>query len=110
LLLVEDDLYSAKSLRLLLTNWGFDVTVAGTVAEATAALAAPFDHMILDLMLPDGDGAQLLRLVREKKLATKVTVTTGVADIERLGAVRSLLPTEVLPKPIDLSKLMALLR
>src|SRR5690606_10765905 len=73
LLLVDDDAYSAKALRLLLTNWGCDVTVAGSIAEAKAALTEGFNHIILDLMLPDGDGAELLRLVRHKNLATKVT-------------------------------------
>jgi two-component system response regulator PilR (NtrC family) len=110
LLLVDDDAFSAKSLRLLLTNWGYDVTVASSIADAKAALARPFEFMILDLMLPDGDGAELLRYVRQHKLPTKVTVTTGVSDHDRLKDVRSLQPTEVLSKPIDLSKLMSLLR
>jgi len=110
LLLVDDDAFSAKSLRLLLTNRGYDVTVAASVAEARASLAAPFEFMILDLMLPDGDGADILRHVRQQKLPTKVTVTTGVSDPDRLKDVRSLQPTEVLSKPIDLTKLMSLLR
>jgi two-component system response regulator PilR (NtrC family) len=110
LLLVDDDAFSAKSLRLLLTNWGYDVTVAASIAEARAALGTPFDFMILDLMLPDGDGADILRHVRQQKLPTKVTVTTGVSDQDRLKDVRSLQPTEILSKPIDLSKLMSLLR
>lgn len=107
---MDDDAFSAKSLRLLLNNWGYDVTVVGTIADARAAMGDSFDHMILDLMLPDGDGADLLRLVRQKNLATKVTVTTGVSDQDRLKDVRSLRPDEVLSKPIDLAKLMSVLR
>jgi DNA-binding response OmpR family regulator len=108
--LVDDDAFSAKSLRLLLNNWGYDVIVASNIAEAKAALADSYDHMILDLMLPDGDGAELLRLVRHKNLPTKVTVVTGVSDQDRLKDVRSLRPHELLSKPIDLAKLMSVLR
>lgn len=107
---MDDDAFSAKSLRLLLTNWGYDVIVAASIAEARCALDGQFDHMILDLMLPDGDGAELLRLIRQKDLATKVTVVTGVSDQDRLKDVRSLRPHELLAKPIDLAKLMAVLR
>ena len=110
MLLVEDDVYSAKSLRLLLTHRGFDVTVAATIADAMACLARETPaHLIIDLMLPDGDGADLLRHVRDCKLPTRVTVATGVSDPERLNDVRSLQPAEILTKPIDLAKLMAVL-
>jgi two-component system response regulator QseB len=110
LLLVDDDALSAKSLRLLLTNWGYDVTMVSTVSEAEIALASPFEFMILDLMLPDGDGADILRLVRQQQLPTKVMVTTGVSDLERLHNVRQLKPTDILSKPLDLTKLISLLR
>ncbi len=60
-LVVEDD----ENLRLVLQDnledEGYAVAVAGTAAEARAALADPFDLLILDLMLPDGDGYSLCR-------------------------------------------------
>jgi CheY-like chemotaxis protein len=110
LLLVEDDAYSAKSLRLLLTNWGYDVTVVATIAEATAALEARPSHMVLDLMLPDGDGIALLKLIRDRGLPIKVAITTGVSDPDRLRQARAMNPADVLTKPIDLAKLMSVLQ
>jgi two-component system OmpR family response regulator len=78
---VEDDDASAQALRLILRRYGWQVEVASTISAANAYLDAHTpDVILLDLMLPDGEGASILRRVRERGLASKVTVTTASSD------------------------------
>lgn len=110
MLLVEDDPTSAKSLKFLLVGRGFDVTIAGTLAAAIDGLASNPSHVLIDLMLPDGDGISLLSAIRAEKLPIWVGVLTGVNDPDRLAAVNNLSPALMLHKPVDLSKLFAALQ
>ena len=57
-------------------------------------------------MLPDGDGIQVLQSLRANGSAARVAVTTAVGDMNRLDAVRSLNPTALLQKPIDVNRLL----
>src|SRR4051812_14654878 len=64
-LFVEDEPSIAGPFSSALTREGFDPVVCGTLAEAHAALAAGEpDLVLLDLMLPDGDGRDLARSIR----------------------------------------------
>jgi len=110
LLLVEDDATSAKSMKFLLNGRGFDVTVATTLADAVDALASQPSHILIDLMLPDGDGMSLLSAIRAEKLPVWVGVLTGVSDPDRLAAVTKLSPALLLQKPVDLAKLFRALQ
>jgi CheY-like chemotaxis protein len=74
------------------------------------------DYILLDLMLPDGDGLEILRRVRAQQAdcpaggeggATRVIVTTAVSDPEMIRAVRDLQPHRLLRKPIDLVDLLS---
>lgn len=68
ILFVEDDVSIARLVSSLLLDQGYRVEVAGTLADARHLLAdEPFDLILLDRMLPDGDG---LDLVRELKSDT----------------------------------------
>jgi two-component system response regulator QseB len=106
ILIVEDDLTSLNALRLILANRGYDVVPAATLAEALRLLDESFTAVILDLMLPDGDGIEILRQVRGSTMSTRVLVTTASSDISRLERVRALRPDKLLRKPIDLSELL----
>ncbi len=104
-LLVEDDPTSRRALGTALQRRGWSVCLAATVAEAKGRLDHGLepDVVLLDLMLPDGDGGDVLRDVRERGLDAKVAVCTGVADAERLNRVIALGPNAVFTKPLDLS-------
>ena len=65
-----------------------------------------YDCIILDLMLPDGDGVGLLQEIRARQLPVRVLVTTAVSDPKRVQHVRSLAPEKMLRKPIDLAELL----
>ena len=110
LLLVEDDLATSRALRVLLARKGWDVQVAETLAEAFRHLENLPEWLVLDLMLPDGDGTSLLKKVRDEKLNVRVAVTTGSIDATRLRKVSELRPDLFLTKPIDLDALFEGLR
>jgi DNA-binding response OmpR family regulator len=68
ILLVEDDGPTRRALRGILMRMGWEVGVADTVSKAIAQLRlrpAP-TCLILDLMLPDGRGEEVLEFVREQ--------------------------------------------
>src|SRR3954453_8261746 len=98
---IEDDWTTRKSMRSLFLQLGYAVETAGTVAEGLDLLDPPPDFLILDLMLPDGDGADLLRRVRSARLPTRVAGTTGMTDPEQLEAVSELGPEGLLTKPVS---------
>lgn len=77
-LLVEDDRNLREALAEALGDEGYAVEAAATLADARAALrrAAP-EVLLLDLMLPDGDGAALCQEVKRAGLGTRVLMLTA---------------------------------
>jgi two-component system KDP operon response regulator KdpE len=65
-LVCDDEVQILRALRIILRDAGFEVITAGTVKEAidAASLKAP-QAAILDLILPDGDGVEICRSIRE---------------------------------------------
>jgi DNA-binding response OmpR family regulator len=64
------------------------------------------EWILLDLMLPDGNGSELLRRVRAGQVPGKVCVITGCAS-GMLNEVRRLEPDHVFTKPLDVDGLLA---
>ncbi|NDW06575.1 winged helix-turn-helix domain-containing protein [Jiella pacifica] len=111
ILIVEDDEILGNGLTVGLAMHGFTPDLAVSVAEADAALlAGGFSAVALDVMLPDGNGHDLLRLMRRRGDATPVLMLTaldGVADrIQGLDGGAD----DHLGKPFDLDELAARLR
>ena len=105
-LLIEDDPTSANALRVLLTMHGCEVAIARSLEQGLDLLRTQPSAIVVDLMLPDGDGIEILRRVRESGVPIKVVVTTAVGDPARLAEVHRLEPDCVLRKPIDLGELL----
>jgi response regulator of citrate/malate metabolism len=85
------------------------VCEAGTLAEALDCLAPqPPDWILLDLMLPDGCGTQLLRKVRADHISSKTCVITGCAS-ELLNEARRAGAQHIFTKPLHVDGLMKLL-
>ena len=62
MLLVEDSALVADALRILLEEYGYQVSLADSLASARASLdASKPDVVLLDVTLPDGDGLSLAR-------------------------------------------------
>lgn len=67
ILIVEDDSSLAMGMEYTLKNEGFEVLLAKSVKEGLDAMEnKTFDLAILDIMLPDGDGYELCKVIRQK--------------------------------------------
>jgi DNA-binding response OmpR family regulator len=86
----------------------FEVHEAGCLAEAHGALSVRFDWVLLDLMLPDGNGMELLRRIKSQRLAAKVCVISGCCT-ELFDEARATGAHETLVKPIDVDYLLQML-
>jgi|KBSMisStaDraftv2_1062788.scaffolds.fasta_scaffold14524_5 DNA-binding NtrC family response regulator len=108
-LLVDDDADTLASLEELIAREGFTVATASSLnaAREQMILQRP-DVVLLDLVLPDGDGMDLFQDV-ESRATTEVVMITGHASIEtsiealRLGA------ADYLIKPVNIKQLKAIL-
>jgi two-component system, OmpR family, copper resistance phosphate regulon response regulator CusR len=77
-LIIEDEPKLRRSLQRGLQEAGYVVATAGTTAEGTRRIDDELpDAVILDLMLPDGDGLDLLRSLRHDGRSTPVLVVTA---------------------------------
>lgn len=81
-LLVEDDPQLAENVRRLLRRQKHVVDVAGTLSTAKAALAGDaYEVVLLDRLLPDGDGTELMDFARRECLSTRFIVVSALDDI-----------------------------
>ena len=75
LLLVEDDSDASSFIKYVLEQEEFDVQVAQTVGEAREALAGhPADLVVIDRGLPDADGIELCREMRDRPSLARTPV------------------------------------
>lgn len=89
ILVVEDELLTRRTLQELLQREGFTVMTVGTVAEAMGEVQRrAYDLIVLDILLPDGDGLVACKRIRERHrmpiviLSTKRQLQDRVAGLE----------------------------
>ncbi len=78
ILLIEDNDYIIKGIKYLLEANNFKVTVAKNLQEASKLIENKYDLIILDLMLPDGDGLKFY----QENLKNKATLVLTAKDDE----------------------------
>ena len=111
IVIVEDQLSLQASLQRGLTEEGFEVLTAGTGQSAYALLQRePVDAILLDLMLPDGDGLTLLRRLRSEEMRVPVLVVTAKDSIRDRVIGLDSGADDYLVKPFDFEELLARLR
>src|SRR4051812_26921900 len=80
-LVVDDDRTLTLLVRRLLEEEGFAVDVADLLEDGrTLAMVNDYDAIVLDLVLPDGNGIPLIQSLRRDGKATPLIVLTGTAD------------------------------
>jgi len=108
LLMIDDDARLAAMVRDYLAASGFTVDLAGDIAGGLAALRAePPELLILDLMLPDGDGLDACRRLRAEGYTLPILMLTAKGDpIERVIGLE-IGADDYLPKPFEPRELLA---
>ena len=107
-LIVDDSLTVRMDLGDAFQAAGFSPTLASTVAEARRALEQrPYALVILDVVLPDGDGLALLREVKASSPTTPVMLLSAESEVAaRLRGLRTG-ADEYVGKPYDMSYVLA---
>jgi len=108
ILIVEDSTLVTDAFRILFSETGYDVDVAGTVAEAIErGTANTADIMLLDLSLPDGNGLEVLEALRERGASPRATLAmTGRDDAKTRRTCLEAGCAEVLLKPLPIGDLL----
>ncbi len=100
LLVVDDELNMRRILGAILQGDGHDVVEAAGVDEARRAFAAsPFDLVVTDQRMPDGDGLSLLASCREVDPTVPVVLVTAYATVELAVDAMRQGAFDVVPKP-----------
>lgn len=111
LLVVEDDANILELLSASLRFAGFDVTTATTGSEGvTQALRTPPDLVVLDVMLPDLDGFEVIKLMRAEGARVPVVFLTARDTTEDKIRGLTLGGDDYVTKPFSLEELTARIR
>ena len=108
-LVVDDETDAAEMMAALIAAEGFSVASAGSIRDARRKMAMqPPDVVLLDLMLPDGSGMQLVEDVKALPRA-EVVLITGHASVETSVQALRLGAADYLVKPLNLKQLRGVL-
>ena len=108
ILLIEDDAATAQSIQLMLKSEGYicDTTDLGEDGLEIGKLY-DYDIMILDLMLPDIDGYEVVRRLREARVETPILILSGLSEADNKIKGLGFGADDYLTKPFDKRELIA---
>ncbi|MBF9036795.1 ActR/PrrA/RegA family redox response regulator transcription factor [Rhodobacterales bacterium HKCCE2091] len=110
LLLVDDDEPFLRRLQRAMEKRGFEVEAVDSVAAGTAAATArPPAYAVIDLRLEDGNGLDVVEVLRERRPDCRVVVLTGYGAIATAVAAVKIGATDYLSKPADANDITAAL-
>ena len=119
ILLVEDDQALAMGIEYALREEGYDVRIAGDCRSARHLCVSGdqknkdifrFEAVLLDVMLPDGTGYDLLQSFREEGITSPVIFLTAVSDEGNVVRGLDLGADDYITKPFRIRELMSRLR
>lgn len=110
-LVVDDDATLTTVVRRLLEEDGYAVDVAGNAEDGrTLAMVNDYDAIVLDLVLPDGNGISILQGLRRDGKKTPIIVLTGTKDSDVTVRALDAGADDYLTKPINFGEFKARIR
>ncbi|MGY9014414.1 MAG: response regulator transcription factor CtrA [Rhodospirillales bacterium] len=108
ILLVEDDPTTAQSIEMMLKSEGM-VVDATDLGEDGLEIGKLYDYdlIVLDLMLPDMDGLEVLRRLRDSRVETPVLILSGLTEPDKKVKGLGIGADDYLTKPFDKAELLA---
>lgn len=110
-LVIEDEQRIARSIKkgLELERYAVDLAFSGPEGFSLAC-TEEYDLVILDLMLPEMDGVEIAKKLREKKIQTPILMLTAKSQIDEKVAGLNAGADDYLTKPFSFEELLARLR
>ena len=111
ILLAEDEISIARALKLMLEKHQYTVDMVHKGAVALHFIrSVPYDALVLDIMMPEMDGLELLTAVRKMGIKTPALFLTAKGEIEDRVAGLDAGADDYLPKPFATSEFLARVR
>src|SRR5262245_57742512 len=109
ILVVDDEPIIADNLRLILERQGYEVEAAGSTVSAMLCMEErEFSLGLVDLVLPDGDGLHLLRLLKTKDPSLEIIIMTGHSSIAKAVEATKQGAFYFVSKPFDAEEMLTL--
>ena len=106
-MVVDDEEELRQLLTKILRQEGFQVAAARSGREALALVEQePPDLIILDLVMPEMDGLETLKRLRERGVTAKVVILTAYGTAQQTREAMALDVREFIGKPFDLDRLI----
>ena len=107
ILILEDDITFSLMLKTWLGRKGFEVSSVSSVSDARSRIEdASFDLILSDLRLPDGDGIDLLKWIKENNFVIPLIMMTSYAEIQTAVQAIKLGASDYIAKPLNPEELL----
>ena len=105
-LLVDDEKEFLEIMSERLTARGMEVTTAESAGQALSIIEKQtFDAIIMDFQMPEMDGMEALKAIKDKKPELQIILLTGYATVQKTVEAMKVGATDFLEKPADLEAL-----
>ncbi len=110
-LIVDDEPDTLELVKLVLESGGFETLLAKSGIEAVAQIEKKPDLVLLDIMMPDMDGWDVFRKIKEKDSTIPIAILTAKAqNIDRLLGLHVLKADDYITKPFGKNELIGKVR
>ncbi len=111
ILIVDDDENIRNTMKTILEDEGYIVDLAATGSEAVQKTKnAAYNVALLDIRLPDMEGVELLKLIKETVPRTRKIMVTGYPSMQNAISALNKNADAYLIKPIDIENLLSIVK
>ncbi|GHA33737.1 DNA-binding response regulator [Salinimicrobium marinum] len=108
ILIIEDEKDMRQNMKATLEKENFLVELAGTYKDAMSKIGIyDYDCILLDIMLPDGNGLEVLKAIKEKGYGDSVIIVSAKNSLDDKVQGLDLGADDYLPKPFHMAELNA---